>query len=76
MERFIKQHEGRIAGIITGYDRMIFHGTLRSLSYVKGMDFWLSGQKVLLKDFGKYADGITEEIVRHAEGMAENNNVR
>lgn len=71
MERFIKQHEGCIAGIIAGYDRMIFRGTLRSLCYVKGMDFWLSGQKVLLKDFGKYADGISKEIVRHVEGMVE-----
>lgn len=71
MERFIKQYEDCIDGIISGYDRMIFRGTLRSLSYVEGMDRWLTGQKVLLKDFGEYADGITAQITRHAEKMAE-----
>lgn len=70
MERFIKQHDNRIAGIITGYDRMIFRGTLRSLSYVKGMEIWLTGQQVLLKNFGPYVDGITEQLTRHAEEMA------
>jgi hypothetical protein len=71
MERFIKRHEGRIEGIIAGYDRMIFRGTLRSISYVKGMEIWLSSRGVLLKEFGKYAEGISQEIIRCAEEMAK-----
>lgn len=71
MEQFLQQHESRISGIIAGYDRMIFRGTLRSLSYVKGMDIWLSTQKVLLKDFGKYAEKVSRQIIEHAEGLAK-----
>lgn len=71
MERFIKRHEDRIAGIIAGYDRIIFRGTLRSISYVKGMEIWMSCQGVLFKEFGKYAEGISQQIIRHAEEMAK-----
>jgi hypothetical protein len=71
MERFIERHEDRINGIIAGYDRVIFRGTLRSISYVKGMEIWLSSRGVLFKEFGKYAEGISQEITRHAEEMAK-----
>ena len=46
MERFVTRYQDRIAGILTGFDRMLFRGTLRSISYPKGAEIWLSGASV------------------------------
>ena len=55
MERFVTRYQDRIAGILTGFDRMLFRGTLRSISYPKGAEMWLSSRHVLLKDFAAFA---------------------
>jgi hypothetical protein len=47
MERFLQQHQKRISGALSGFDRMLFRGTLRSISYRNGMDIFLSSQRVL-----------------------------
>jgi hypothetical protein len=31
MERFLERHQGRIVGILSDFDRMLFRGTLRSI---------------------------------------------
>jgi hypothetical protein len=33
MERFLKRHEDRIVGTITGFDRILFRGSFRSFEY-------------------------------------------
>jgi hypothetical protein len=38
MERFLKRHQGRHTGSITGFDRLLFRGILRSISYVEGLN--------------------------------------
>lgn len=48
MERFLARHSSRIAGIVSGFDRLLFRGTLRSISYVEGMDRFLASQRILL----------------------------
>ena len=58
MERFVTRHRGRIAGILSGFDRMIFRGTLRSLSYPAGLEAFLATRRVLLKDFGRFAQRV------------------
>lgn len=37
MERFLKRHEGRIRGSISGFDRILFHGTFRTICYSEGV---------------------------------------
>src|SRR5712692_3124771 len=70
MERFLQRHAGRIAGVLSGFDRVLFRGTLRSLSYVAGMDKFLGSQRVLYKDFGAFAERLSERIKVHAEAIA------
>lgn len=70
MERFVTRHADRIAGILTGFDRMRFRGTLRSISNVKGLSIWLSQRGVLLKDFGRYAEQLSAQVTAHAHGIA------
>lgn len=71
MERFVTRHQDRIAGILTGFDRMRFRGTLRGISYIKGLEIWLSSRGVLFKDFGAFAERLSGEVTEHAKGVAQ-----
>jgi hypothetical protein len=70
MERFVTRHQDRIAGILTGFDRMRFRGTLRSISYAGGVDKWLGARHVLFKDFGAWAEQCSKALVAHAKDLA------
>lgn len=70
MERFVTRHTGRIAGILSGFDRMIFRGTLRSISYPAGLEAFLATRRVLLKDFGRFAQRVSDRVKQHAETLA------
>jgi len=71
MERFLQRHAGRIIGILSGFDRILFRGSLRSLSYVEGMDKFLGSQHVLYKDFGAFAERCSEQLKAQAEAIAQ-----
>ncbi len=71
MERFLKRHEGRIEGIISGFDRLLFRGTLRSISYSKGMEIWLSSRGILMKNFAPYAQQLSQRLKEHARELAD-----
>jgi hypothetical protein len=70
MNQFTTRHEDRIQGVLHGFDRMLFRGTLRSISYVQGMDKFLTSQRVLLKDFAVFARECTATLTRHIEALA------
>jgi len=71
MERFWNRHKSRIAGSISGFDRMRFTGTLRWMSHVDGMGKFLNSQGVLLKDFGAYVESVSDQIKQYAFQIAE-----
>ncbi len=71
MERFMKRHEGRIKGIISGFDRILFRGTLRSICYSKGMEIWLSSRGILMKNFAPYAEQLSKRLKEHARALAD-----
>ncbi|HEU4996784.1 MAG TPA: hypothetical protein VFT29_18335 [Gemmatimonadaceae bacterium] len=70
MERFLTRHGDRITATLSGFDRLRFRGSLRSLSYVKGLEIFLSTQQVLLKDFGRYVEELSDTVKQHAERLA------
>ena len=47
MKEFITKHERNIVGVLSGWDRIRFRGTLRNLAVTKLMMSWLLDQKVL-----------------------------
>jgi hypothetical protein len=49
MKRFLKRHSDRITGTLSGFDRVLFRGTLRSIAYVSGLEVFLYSQHVLFK---------------------------
>ena len=70
MQEFTKRHENNIRGVLTGFDRMRFRGTLRWLANTKGMLSFLWNVQVLLKNFKAYALAVTDEIRRAGEQIA------
>lgn len=46
---------GLVLGVLHGFDRLVFRGHLRQLSYAHGMECYLSANRVLLKDFTAHA---------------------
>ena len=71
MERFLARHSTRIVGTVSGFDRLLFRGTLRSISFVDGMDKFLASQRILYKDVAAFAGRVTARVRAHAEHLAE-----
>src|SRR5215470_7594653 len=71
MERFLNRHKDRIAGSISGFDRMRFTGTFRWMAHVDGMGKFLNSQRILLKNFGTYARTLSEQIKKRSDEIAE-----
>lgn len=62
METFLSKHAGNVTGTLSGFDRLVFRGTLRHLAYVDGMRSYLSAAGVLLKGFKTHALGMTKRV--------------
>jgi hypothetical protein len=71
MQRFIQYHAHQIKGVLSGFDRLRFRGTLRWLAYTQGMQSFLSRIGVLLKDFKTYVQGVTDQIRATTEQLAK-----
>ena len=70
MNEFIKQHQKDILGVLSGFDRVRFRGTFRVLAVVKLLRSWLAMQRVLIKDFGGFAESLTQRLKRSVEEVA------
>ncbi len=62
MDTFIHQHERAITGSVSGFDRLVFTGTLRALAVTSGMMDYLSRVGVWLKDFGAFVEAKSEQL--------------
>jgi hypothetical protein len=71
MKRFIQQHADQISGVLSGFDRLRFRGTLRWLAYTQGMQGFLNYAGVLLKDFKTYVQGVTDQVRSATERLAK-----
>jgi hypothetical protein len=71
MKSFIQKHEQNVMGYISGFDRLVFRGTLRRLSFAEGMSMYLSHAGVLLKDFAKHVANVTARIRAASTAFAE-----
>jgi hypothetical protein len=70
MERLLERHRDRILGVLSGFDRVLFRGTLKSISYVSGLEIFLSSQHVLRKNFGVYVEKLSARLKEHAKAVA------
>ena len=66
MQEFIAKYESQIAGVLSGFDRLVFRGSLRKISYVFGLQGYLWAQDVLLKNFGSHVQQISQQVKQAA----------
>ena len=71
MNQFIQKYEENITGTLSGWDRIVFRGTLRMLCFVDGMMGYLARVGVLLKDFGEHAQAMTGRLIAASLAAAE-----
>src|SRR5271168_3013193 len=62
MNEFIARYSDRIQGVLSGFDRLVFRGTLRRIAYPFGMNGYLWANQVLLKDFGAHGNKVSEQV--------------
>lgn len=65
MEKFIELHQDHIHGVISCFDRMIFHGH-SSLGWSDNAEWFLSENNILIKDFKNYAKKLSHTLRDHA----------
>ena len=70
MKEFLQRHASSVIGALSGFDRLLFRGTLRRIANAAGLSSFLSYTGVLLKDFGDYSMQLTEQVKEACEGVA------
>jgi hypothetical protein len=71
MQEFIAKHRDEVTGVLSGFDRLVFRGTLRSVCHVGGMMSYLSVNSVLLKDFGPYVQQVSMHLKQASLAQAQ-----
>jgi len=62
MHSFIHRHQAKIKGVLSGWDRMRFRGTLRAIAHAWGMKHFLMAAGVYLKDFKGYVEHVSRQV--------------
>jgi hypothetical protein len=70
MEKFVERHQTKILGVVSCFDRLIFKGYLRRVSFPSAMEWFLNSQGVLFKDFKPFVLQQSKRIKLHAESIA------
>ena len=71
MKTFVRQHEGSIQGVLSGFDRVRFRGTHRSICYADGLFKWLCFLRVLLVAFKAFVEGTSRKVRLATERLAK-----
>jgi hypothetical protein len=71
MEQFLSKHANAVIGTLSGFDRLVFRGTLRMLAHRSGMNGYLWRLQVLLKDFASHAEALTRQLRNASEELAK-----
>jgi len=64
MKTFLQRFGGFVAGMLWGFDRLIFKGKLRQLYSPDGMNCYLAANHVLRKEFKEHAKAVTTQVLQ------------
>jgi hypothetical protein len=71
MQLFLQRFGSLVTGVLHGFDRLVFRGSLRAVVHGRRMMAYLSRVRVLMKDFGDWAQERSEHIKDAARRTAE-----
>ena len=66
MHEFTAKYADRIQGVLSGFDRLVFRGSLRKIAYPFGMQGYLWANQVLLKDFAAHVNAASVRVKQAA----------
>jgi hypothetical protein len=66
MQRFLQRFAQLVAGVLSGFDRLVFKGKLCPLYSPEGMNYLLRANHVAHKEFKEYAAAVTARVVQAA----------
>jgi len=75
MELLTETYRGRIAFVLSCYDRLILTGTMPEISYSQGMTSYMYQNDVKIFDYPKFAEPFKDAIRANAERIAQENGV-
>jgi hypothetical protein len=64
MKTFLQRFGSLVAGILSGFDRLVFKGRLRQLYYPEGMNCYLAANHVLRLEFKEHAQAVTQQVLQ------------
>lgn len=62
MKTFLHKYSADVMGVLNGFDRLVFRGTLRHIVYPEGMMAYLRQAEVLLKDFATHVLNVSARL--------------
>jgi hypothetical protein len=62
MLSFLARFASSVCGVLSGFDRLFFCGSLRSISYVKGLHNYLWFRRIPFKDFAAHSEEVTARL--------------
>jgi hypothetical protein len=65
------QEQGQLNGVLSGFDRLVFRGTL-GLSYEAGLKGYLWANHLGLKDFGAHAEQVSKKVKEASLAVMQN----
>jgi len=69
VQSFLSKHADKITEVLSCFDRLIFKGYL-PISYPQGMENFLQGHDILLKDFKAFGPQQAQRLKEHAQTLA------
>jgi len=75
MNLFVTKFRDVIKGVLNGFDRMVFKGSVLPLSFADGAMRFFASHGIRNKDFKTWAMAQTEEVLAGAQGFAESQGV-
>jgi hypothetical protein len=71
MSSLVSRYAGKLAGVLSCFDRIIITGTIPGWCHAQGMAFYLNTQGIRLFDYARqFAEPLREEIRANAERLA------
>jgi hypothetical protein len=62
MHSFLNRFAGVVRGVLSGFDRLFFRGTLRGLAYPQGLQKYLWAHRIPYKDFARHSQDVTARL--------------
>ncbi|WP_296969473.1 hypothetical protein [Tepidanaerobacter sp. EBM-38] len=69
--KIIKKYQDKINGVLSTFDRIIIKGHIRQFYSPSGKRHFLSANNILYKDFGSYANRVTEDLKNHIKQLTD-----